>query len=177
MPEDNARHTEVWEAIDTLRGMQTESQKEISGLSGVVKQLIEEVRDLKGIIHRPQDKFNWVGFGALVVGVLMCAGAYSNAIIKPITDATKENANWQKERMQQLPDDYYQFGQNSSRLDIHDRVADKVTDTLYDHTQDIATALADIEMLKRWLQDVDGAGSRKHIIGVPEVITKEKSNE
>lgn len=163
---------DVWSAIDQLRDSHTQTQKDLSGAIGLLKSLAEEVKHLAGVVNRPQERFNWIGFGALVVGILMCAAAYSKAIIEPIKEQGDQNHEIMMTRIMQLPESYHEAGYTKATVESLSALVKDIKARMHSVEQQAAHCEADSEAQARWIEDVDRYGSRKHVMSVPEVVQK-----
>jgi hypothetical protein len=146
----------VGSLAESVGRMHQDFQKGIDGVYQKIDNINE--RTLSG--NRP----NWF----LVLAAIAALGAYILLHTEPIKKQGIENKEFVMKRLYQLPDDYYQFGQNSAiveelKHDVH--VLEDLTRDIIKDDSAVHQHLRDLEL---WVQAIDEGGSRKWIRSINE---------
>ena len=145
------------------------TEKAIHELVPVVQQLAVSVGDLRNdikeqgrVLHdriddqqklsRPQWTVILSALGALVALIVLHT--------QPIEELGKRNQEWVLDRSEQLIQDYYQFGQNTAKLDDAMMEVDNLQVELHDLIAADAHNEAEVMALMQLVRDIDTGGSR-----------------
>lgn len=165
---------QVWSVVRELQTGQTQSQSaqaEFNARLGGVEQKLDQLATMiTNFITQPKKDFNWIGFGSLVIGILLCAGAYSSAIINPIRNQTEKNNNLVMSRIEQLPSDYREFGRQQATIDGHQVLISDMKSRIHELEITCSKTIGTVEMLREQVIAVDNQGSRKHVLSTPDAV-------
>jgi hypothetical protein len=161
---------QVWEAIDKLRESHVETQKDLAGAVGVLRQVGEDLKALTSIVTRPPPRTNYTAVAMVILGIITVVGGYIQARLSPIEHAITTNASMHMERLRDLPDDYFQFGINKATLENHSKILERMGDALYKLVEDSQANQTAVKYLQTQVDAVDFKGSRVHGMSTGDVM-------
>ena len=131
-------------------------------LATSVGTLRQEIKDHTNVLHerindqqklsRPQWTVILSALGALVALIVLHT--------QPIEELGKRNQEWILDRSEQLIQDYYQFGQNTAKLEDAMMEVDNLQVELHDLIAADAHNEAEVMALMQLVRDIDTGGSR-----------------
>jgi len=153
-----------------------ENERQIGELTATVGSLAESVGRLhedfqKGIsgVYQKIDSFNERMFtygrpnwGVVLMGIAALA-AFIVLHTQPIKEQSEKNNVLLMERLKQLPDDYYQFGNNSAKVEHLETHAQHSGESIIQLRAELKAVQQHVSDLEVWLEAVDKGGSRKWI--------------